>query len=512
MSAPTAPPGPRPAGPTRLLAALTLALALWITALSLHPFELVDGFGELWSRILDAATRLEPERLSIHVVALSLLGLTLGLWTAAGGRLFGLSLSATIPDFCLCLELGQAAVLGRHPRLGDLLVNVAVAWLGHALGRRLGERTRLLGVLAAARVRVASGTAALCLLLPLLGLLEEHTGAALGNWDPGMPLLVGNEGTGNRPWSGRIARLSLFSGPLDRAEARRLHAGGPGAADLRARAELAYDLRGGRLEPVVARGTALPLVDHHARHGPDGVELAGGAWLGTEAPTVELVTRLRMQDAFAVEVVLAPADLAQDGPARIVGLSVDPHTRDFTLGQEGRDLRFRVRTPWNGANGARFEASWEVFAEAGRELHLVAVYDHGRFRLFRDGEELGPAQFMDVPGFVLTPLTLRSGWSLAFLSLLPAGVLSGLALGALRRGLRATVQALAGLLAVAIVLLVQGLWLEQDARPGYLVLAALVPVLGDLAFGSLVRAFGPGGRLASLTRFPEPPDDRPPAA
>lgn len=41
----------------------------------------------------------------------------------------------------------------------------------------------------------------------------------------------------------------------------------------------------------------------------------------------------------------------QEGPARIMTLSSDLRTRNFTVGQDGSDMIFRLRTPWSSVNG-----------------------------------------------------------------------------------------------------------------------------------------------------------------
>ena len=48
---------------------------------------------------------------------------------------------------------------------------------------------------------------------------------------------------------------------------------------------------------------------------------------------------------------MTPGNTAQTGPARIVSLSADTGAQNFTLGQEGSDIEFRLRTPVSGRNG-----------------------------------------------------------------------------------------------------------------------------------------------------------------
>ena len=73
------------------------------------------------------------------------------------------------------------------------------------------------------------------------------------------------------------------------------------------------------------------------------------------------------------------------GAARIVSLSVSPWRRDFTLAQEHRHIRFRVRNGVAGENGTRRLLETRDVARRGRLMHVAATYDHGRMALYVDG-------------------------------------------------------------------------------------------------------------------------------
>ena len=45
----------------------------------------------------------------------------------------------------------------------------------------------------------------------------------LSSWDPTFPLILGNEGTGDRPWRGRILELSIADRALSEEEVNRLY-------------------------------------------------------------------------------------------------------------------------------------------------------------------------------------------------------------------------------------------------------------------------------------------------
>jgi hypothetical protein len=77
--------------------------------------------------------------------------------------------------------------------------------------------------------------------------------------------------------------------------------------------------------------------------------------LSTVRPAREIARRLQESQAFSLRIVCAADDPNQLGPARIVSNSPGPGLRNFTLGQEGRNMVFRFRTPHNGLNGSRPE-------------------------------------------------------------------------------------------------------------------------------------------------------------
>ncbi|MGI9326783.1 MAG: LamG domain-containing protein [Pseudomonadales bacterium] len=55
--------------------------------------------------------------------------------------------------------------------------------------------------------------------------------------------------------------------------------------------------------------------------------------------------------AYSVEAWVIPENTAQDGPARIVSLSIDTATRNFTMGQNAIYYQLRNRSAGTGANG-----------------------------------------------------------------------------------------------------------------------------------------------------------------
>lgn len=93
---------------------------------------------------------------------------------------------------------------------------------------------------------------------------------------------------------------------------------------------------------------------------------------------------------LTVEAVVTPANAEQEGPARIVTLSADPHLRNFTLGQYRDMYIFRLRTTQSDENGTP-----EIQSRPGvvqpRAQHVVATFADGMVRLYVDGDLVGEA-------------------------------------------------------------------------------------------------------------------------
>jgi len=82
--------------------------------------------------------------------------------------------------------------------------------------------------------------------------------------------------------------------------------------------------------------------------------LNGGSCVATNAGA-RLLEACRASNALTIEATLTPANITQDGPARIVTFSSDPANRNFTLGQQQGKLILRLRTPPTGLNGTNPE-------------------------------------------------------------------------------------------------------------------------------------------------------------
>jgi hypothetical protein len=181
--------------------------------------------------------------------------------------------------------------------------------------------------------------------------LQKQT--RISTWDKNFNLVLGNELTGDRPWKGSLAHLYFIDRAVTKTEvASAFSAQDPSAVFGNA---------------VVAwyRLTDSDSYYDEMRHLSDliwigeprksqtggGVSIGSHNWLQSSDPAEYLTQKILKTSQFTLGVTVATDDTRQTGPARIVSLSSDLYHRNFTLGQHGDDLYFRIRTPITGKNG-----------------------------------------------------------------------------------------------------------------------------------------------------------------
>jgi VanZ family protein len=257
------------------------------------------------------------------------------------------------------------------------------------------------------------------------------------NWDPSYPLLLGNEKTGDRPWQGTIYDLFIADRVLVPEEMSKIFQGRfdePRLKDsllvaLRCleRGEPCADSVGDEVDFVWTGNVREGLL-----RGP--LFFDGRSWLTSVTVSRRVSDRIREHGQFTVAATVAPCNLTQAGPARIVSRSIDVSSRNFTLGQQGRNLVFRLRTPTTGENGTEPEmVAHEVFRDKSPQ-HLAIIFDGERLNLFVNLRQhpdslslnIGAAAFR---GFGPMSQTLCRVYERLFYSILfaPFGVLLGLA-------------------------------------------------------------------------------------
>jgi glycopeptide antibiotics resistance protein len=292
-----------------------------------------------------------------------------------GGRLarlltLGIILMVSF-GFSYSMEILQVFLPSRFPSLIDVFSNSVGGLVGFIL-YHLWKTLPLSGYV----------TLVFLIALPL------QLQTTLHNWDESFPLLLGNERTKHRPWQGYISEVCIADRGISQAEVAHAFSGNHPCAAIEDSLLALYRLTGpgsyhdamGRLPDLVWRGAPQDVLQRDA-----SALLGPNQWLETATPATYLTQRLRQTSQFTLGVRVATNSTIQSGPARIVSLSGDPSRRNFTLGQQGSDLIFRLRTPLTGGNGVHPALIVPGVFSTKKPVNLVMTYDGSELLLYVNG-------------------------------------------------------------------------------------------------------------------------------
>jgi VanZ family protein len=128
-----------------------------------------------------------------------------------------------------------------------------------------------------------------------------------------------------------------------------------------------------------------PIALNGARWVNMGIDFPAPGIIRSPSPPNGLAASLKKGTGLTLEVWAAASDSKQGGPARIVSYSKDTGSRNFTLGQQGRDLIMRLRTARTGDNGTNPQAVVKDVVASKALKHIVVTYDFSRQTIYIDG-------------------------------------------------------------------------------------------------------------------------------
>ena len=115
------------------------------------------------------------------------------------------------------------------------------------------------------------------------------------------------------------------------------------------------------------------------------LHLTDDSWLdGSSAPALTQV--LAATGEFSVELVIQPANLTQEGPARIFSIGLTQRAANLMIGQSGSRLEVRVRTTATNPDGTRPHLVSDDAALNGGVQHVVFVRSGHLHVLYVDGK------------------------------------------------------------------------------------------------------------------------------
>ena len=278
---------------------------------------------------------------------------------------------ATLFAFGLSLTIESCQLfLPRGPSMVDVLFNTSGGICGAVVSDSYYPAFRRVGLrwlLHARTTRVLAPVVGAYVLGLMAAFNIPYVRTDFGNWDSGFSLQLGNEATMDRPWLGKIYLVAVYDRALDRAEIRSNLAAGAFAQEPTRRVREGLVALYTFSEPLGAvvpdRSFFGPPLDLYVGDpervkwlSPNGIEIVAPTIVTHEEPAAKLFnSRIWRESSLTVEAWIAPANVEQSGPARIVSYSHDPYRRNFTLAQDGRNIVFRLRTPLTGLNGMRPE-------------------------------------------------------------------------------------------------------------------------------------------------------------
>tara|TARA_R110002153_G_scaffold97124_2_gene231696 strand:+ start:19465 stop:21954 length:2490 start_codon:yes stop_codon:yes gene_type:complete len=132
-----------------------------------------------------------------------------------------------------------------------------------------------------------------------------------------------------------------------------------------------------------------------------GIQLTNGKAQGSTTSSKKLHNLITATGEFAIEAWVVPANVTQEGPARIISYSGGADTRNFTLGQTLYNYDYLLRTDKTNLNGqpALSTADAAEILQASLQ-HVVVNYDsvNGR-RIFVNGRFTGDTDNTEVGNF-----------------------------------------------------------------------------------------------------------------
>ena len=202
----------------------------------------------------------------------------------------------------------------------------------------------------------------------------------LSNWNSSYYLIFGNEHTGDRPWLGKITKLQILNQSLSYEDIKKLVLLKE-SSFYKSDSFFSYTYSSS-LDSYKKIGLIPDLIWRGKATNRKEILLGPQNWLESEFPPVHLINKIQESSKFTIDIDLMSFNTHQTGPARIVSLSMDTGNRNFTLGQAGNNLIFRLRTPLTEDNGTLPDFVTPNVFRNKQLLNVIITYNNGRINLY----------------------------------------------------------------------------------------------------------------------------------
>lgn len=303
---------------------------------------------------------------------------------------------ATIAAFAVSssIEFLQSFVSFRDPSVADVWCNTLGGAIAGVIYALIGGSILKMLATQLARLRPIFGAkliAALAVIYAAIHLaapIHLRTAGDLSVWDRAMPVVVGNEMTGDRNWSGAVSDIFLSDRAATARQIEQLAAGTMPEELLDDSLLLHYKPRGAGPYPDLT-GHESPLIwSTKISEVPayDAVAVVPNHWLHSRENISSAVDRIRTSSQFTLATFASTFKPAQLGPARVVSISRDPWVRNIQLGQENGDLIVRVRTAVAVMPDLYVR---NVFDQPQKLRHIAITHESTQIIVYIDGSERG---------------------------------------------------------------------------------------------------------------------------
>jgi VanZ family protein len=377
--------------------------AVMILCFTLLPFDFAIPYNFSWHYVHDnfrQTTSLND--LVVNVFFFMPFGLGLAAFLHKKNQLI---LQIIILVFCfgfflsLFVEIGQLFLISRSSTYTDLLTNSLGGVLGGIifflltkLDRQVFQSFSFLKVFRNSLIRLKSLTILwLCyfFLMSFL-LMNMQNSTKLSNWDLKFPLIIGNEATGDRGWTGQISYLCITEKSFSKNQIEQQLKNNNSCTTSNQESDrfiTAYSfLDSQKSYPELTQN--LPHLENKKNNiSPvknTGIVVDRQNWLKTKIPAIKLTQKLQDSSQFTLFTQIATNNCEQEGPARIISLSQNHMVRNLTIAQWRKDLTLRVRMPLTGTNGKKPEIRIRNFFKDTNYHQLAIAYDGLRLRTYVD--------------------------------------------------------------------------------------------------------------------------------
>jgi hypothetical protein len=364
----------------------------------------------------------------------------------------------------ITIEMIQLFYPDRYTAVSDVVSNTLGAMLGCIAINALGFRWRRF----LDRFELSRPVGALLLTMGVLfiGVVSwPRMPSDFRNWDTECLLSLGDDVDGDRLWTGEIFEVMVLPIHLDAGAIQTLS-----FEDH----ERAAHMRAFENQAVFSRRFS------------DDFDSVRGKSLLTPRDSIQFFDSLTRWDKLTILVWFRTDSETQGGPARIVSYATSIWRQNFMLGQEGRDIVFRVLTPTSAPGGFTPQLETRGVLRSGQDAFVAATYDGRNSRVYLDGRFIGRLN-LSARGRTV-PFLADSGLPASSLCI---GVVMGLAAVALMRRYRRRrwlTGACAGLIGGVIFVFAGGV----DALPGFAPWVPLLALGGGFMAGISTRLSSAG--------------------